>query len=279
MISLIQNVMKFPVVTISPEDSVFQATQVMKGHKIGCLPVTENGKIVGIVTSRDVRSANSNRIIADAMTVNPITITADNSIWSAYNLMDRVEIEHLPVLSGENIVGIVAKSDLLFEMGKHIDPLTGLHNSSYIRFIGEALLNEGKEVTVLFFDLNNFGQFNKTYGHIVGDKCLKILSQILASNILEEQDFLGRFGGDEFLIISLRKSEEIMVWVKNLVRIVEQTFYHQSLPIKVAVGLAGGRRNVRRDAHMASTLDNLINLASLNSTRAKREGRTILMSN
>lgn len=275
---IIRKVMSYPVITVNPENGVSYAAQIMERFRIGGLPVVENDKVIGMITSRDIRNTNFNRIVADAMTFNPSTINENVPIWSAFNIMEHYGIKHLPVLSDDNLVGIVTKSDLLYEMGKHVDPLTGLHSSNFIRFIGESLLTDGNEILVLFFDLNNFGQFNKKYGHILGDKCLMLLSQILLSSISTEEDYLGRFGGDEFIIISLRKTDEIVSWIKNIIAKIEQTFINQALPIKVSVGIAGGRRNTKREIHVASTLDDLINLASLTSTKAKKEGQSVLMA-
>ncbi|MEL7565916.1 MAG: GGDEF domain-containing protein [Dehalobacterium sp.] len=273
-----RNVMSHPVITVNPENGVLYASQIMERYKVSGLPVVERGRVIGIITSRDIRNTNINRIIADAMTLNPITINEDLPIWNAFEIMEDSQIKHLPILSKGTLVGMVTKSDLLYEIGKHIDPLTGLHSSSFIRFIGERLLKDGKEILVLFFDLNNFGEFNKKYGHIYGDKCLILLGQILLSAIYPEEDYLGRFGGDEFIIISLRKQDGIVAWAESIIEKIENAFISQSLPINVSVGIAGERRGTKREKHIPSTLDDLINLASLTSTKSKKDGKSVLMA-
>lgn len=239
MISVVDSIMKHPVITTHPEESIRQAAQKMDRYKIGGLPVVEEGKVIGIITSRDIRQSNGNRLVADAMTDHPLTISKDASIWQAFQLMEDAGIEHLPVLWENTLVGIITKADLLYEKGKHIDPLTDLHNSNYVRFIGETLLREGIDIVVLFFDLDDFGQFNKKFGHIMGDKCLKTIGQILSSAIKPNQDYLGRFGGDEFIVLSIRKIEALTKWAEEAIQLIERSFQYKNLPITISVGLSG----------------------------------------
>ncbi|KKM12203.1 hypothetical protein SY88_04675 [Clostridiales bacterium PH28_bin88] len=270
--------MKHPVITASHEESLAKAVDRMEQFGIGGLPVLQQGKLVGLLTSRDVRRSHPNRLVADAMSPKPVTVEKNFPLWRAYELLDKMNIERLPVLDGDNLVGIVTKSDLLLELGKHTDPLTGLQTSGFIRYIGEALLREGKELTVLLFDLDDFGQFNKEYGHVTGDKCLKVVGQVLADAISPQIDYLCRYGGDEFVIITTRLRDEAVTWAKDVISSLTQVLNSQGLPIGASVGLAGGRRQQARDYHAAALLDDMINLASLTSTRAKKEGNSLLVA-
>jgi len=54
--------------------------------------------------------------------------------------------------------------------------------------------------TVMMFDIDNFKGVNDNYGHVTGDICLKTLASIARKNIRDD-DFLGRYGGDEFIIV------------------------------------------------------------------------------
>lgn len=274
----VKSVMKQPVITASPEESLARASGRMEQFGIGGLPVLQQGKLVGVLTSRDVRCSHPNRLVADAMSPKPVTVEKTVTLWSAYQLLEESNIERLPVLDGERLVGIVTKSDLLLELGKYTDPLTGLQTSGFIRFIGETLLNEGKELTVSLFDLNDFGQFNKEYGHVVGDKCLKVTGQVLTDAISPQTDYLCRYGGDEFVIVTTRLRDEAVAWAEEVINSLAQALNSQGLPIGVSVGLAGGRRKHLRDYHVAALLDELINLASLTSTRAKKEGHSLLVA-
>lgn len=63
------------------------------------------------------------------------------------------------------------------------------------------------EVSLVFIDLDNFGQVNKSIGHDAGDEVLKKAVGLIRSSI-RETDTLGRFGGDEFLVLLPRANEE-----------------------------------------------------------------------
>ncbi len=84
------------------------------------------------------------------------------------------------------------------------DVLTGLYNHRYFH---EQLTHEidravryGQPLTVLLFDMDNFKRINDTYGHLVGDKFLSLVGQIVARQI-RSSDIGARYGGDEFAII------------------------------------------------------------------------------
>ncbi len=272
----VDTVMKYPVITACSDESLLRVAARMEQFGVGGLPVIENGKLVGIITSRDVRRSHPNRLVMDAMSCHPVTIQKEATIWEAFQLMSDRNVERLPVLNGKDLVGVITRTDLLLELGKHTDSLTGLYTSGFIKYIGEQLLNEGVEITVMLFDLNNFGQFNKDYGHVMGDRCLRVFSQALSQMILPGKDYLCRYGGDEFVIITRRPREEAVSWAETVMAAIEKAFCDYRLSVKASVGITGGRHN--QEVAAAITLEQMINLASLISTEAKKEERLLLVS-
>jgi diguanylate cyclase (GGDEF)-like protein len=89
------------------------------------------------------------------------------------------------------------------------DPLTGLHDRSFLLSRLEALLRSARaadhEFAVLFVDLDNFKQINDAYGHLVGDGVLGEVACRL-SQCVREGDYVVRFGGDEFVVLIERLS-------------------------------------------------------------------------
>ncbi len=79
-----------------------------------------------------------------------------------------------------------------------LDSLTGLHNRGYGEKAIEGLLAEGHRGALMITDLDNFKNVNDTYGHLMGDKILKLLAAALSSNVADK-DVLCRLGGDEFV--------------------------------------------------------------------------------
>jgi diguanylate cyclase (GGDEF)-like protein len=84
------------------------------------------------------------------------------------------------------------------------DGLTGLYNR---RFIMKNMLDHIEKATryqyifsIIIFDLDNFKEINDTYGHLVGDEVLQRISLELKNN-LRKTDIIGRYGGEEFIVI------------------------------------------------------------------------------
>ena len=84
------------------------------------------------------------------------------------------------------------------------DALTGLYNHRYFyeQFSHEIerSLRYGEPLTVLLMDMNNFKAINDTYGHLVGDKFLSLVGQVIARQI-RSSDVGARYGGDEFVVL------------------------------------------------------------------------------
>ena len=86
------------------------------------------------------------------------------------------------------------------------DYLTGLYNSRYFYKELERELSRAKRypesMALIMLDIDHFKSFNDNYGHLIGDKILKSVADILTNNI-RENDIAARYGGDEFIILLL----------------------------------------------------------------------------
>src|SRR5204863_2313412 len=141
-------------------------------------------------------------------------------------------------------------------------------------------LKASREVAILFLDLDGFGQFNKQFGHIVGDQVLRTVAHILDEGMDPERDYLCRYGGDEFCIGTIRPMPEATVMADQLaLRIAESKVENAGdMRVFASVGISGGKRTKEReDTHYASTVNNLINAASRDSMTRKAEklGQTL----
>jgi acetoin utilization protein AcuB len=103
-------------VTVGPEASLATVKSLMDAGKFRRVLVLENGKLIGIVTERDLREHNgyfeSTKVTA-AMRSPVVAIAPDRSAEDAARLMLDHKIGGLPVLEGERLVGIVTSTDLL----------------------------------------------------------------------------------------------------------------------------------------------------------------------
>jgi CBS domain-containing protein len=115
----IGGVMRVNLVTASPEHTAAEAIRTMVDAGVGSVVVTEANQPVGIFTERDVlRLAGGGADfgttrLRDVMTPNPLTISADDGILAAAQLMGQRKLRHLPVVEGGYLVGIVSIRDVL----------------------------------------------------------------------------------------------------------------------------------------------------------------------
>ena len=109
------------VITVTPDDTVGQALALMEKHSISGLPVVEKTKLVGIVTGRDVRFAQSSLSVKQVMTKNVVKAEEGTSIEEAQRLLGDHKIEKLPIVNktGE-LAGLITFKDILLR-GKYPD--------------------------------------------------------------------------------------------------------------------------------------------------------------
>lgn len=101
------------VVTITPNRTVKEAVALMAEHNISGLPVVKNGKLVGIVTSRDVRFASLDLRVEDVMTKNVITAKEGVTIEDARKVLHDNRIEKLPIVDDEGVLkGLITFKDI-----------------------------------------------------------------------------------------------------------------------------------------------------------------------
>ncbi|NRA85644.1 MAG: diguanylate cyclase, partial [Gammaproteobacteria bacterium] len=131
-----------------------------------------------------------------------------------------------------------------FEYQAKHDELTGLPNRAQLKeAIKEKLLSHhqrDERLLCLFIDLNGFKAINDSYGHDVGDILLIQFSRRL-SNHLRHQDFVSRFGGDEFIVLaSLNDSQQGSEAITKMVRsLYKHPIIIENFSIKVSCSIGG----------------------------------------
>ncbi len=118
----IKDVMTENIITLDSDKSCFEAAQIMKNHNVGCLPILENNKLIGILTDRDivVRTVADNLLPADCnvkdyMTPSPIAVGIDIDVHEAANIMAENQIRRLPVVSQDSLIGLISLGDLAIQ--------------------------------------------------------------------------------------------------------------------------------------------------------------------
>ncbi|MFZ5873419.1 MAG: CBS domain-containing protein [Bacillota bacterium] len=276
----VQDIISQSLVTVSSERFVGQAVELMHRMKIGGLPVVDDGALVGIVTSRDVRGAHPNRLVADVMTADVVTVPAHSSLWEAKELLERHGIERLVVTEGGSPVGVVTKSRLYAEIGKHVDGLTGLERAGFLQRKAAELLKEDQEIAIIFLDLDDFGVIDKEYGHVFGDEILMLVAQTLKELLAEDgEGALCRYAGDEFAVVTTAPLEAAKALALRMVAALETKDWPRGVKVTGSAGVAGGRRQPgRQTGNEIHTASDLINLASLASTAAKKDKKPVVVA-
>jgi polar amino acid transport system substrate-binding protein len=165
-----------------------------------------------------------------------------------------------------------------FEMGKYhrkllkmatTDPLTGLANrirldQKLIECYQSFQRNE-RSFSVIMIDLDNFKRVNDTYGHLIGDTTLVNLAHLLSENV-RNTDTLGRWGGEEFMIIcpetTIDGGEQLAQKIKS---VIENFNFPNIHTMTCSFGIS--------EIHSGDRIENVVGRADRALYRAKEEGR------
>lgn len=127
---MIRDCMTTTVETVRPDDDLATVRETLRRRHIRQLPVVAAGRVIGIVTDRDLRGAtDASATVESVMTPAPTTTTPSTPIEVAAAMLRRRKIGALPVLDGDALVGIVSESDLLgalITLCARLDPTTVL---------------------------------------------------------------------------------------------------------------------------------------------------------
>jgi acetoin utilization protein AcuB len=115
---LVGQIMSQKIVTISPDKGVGQALKLMQKHQIRHLPVITHNRMVGWLTSRDLRevllaSMLEEIKVGDVMVQAPISVTPDTEVEEAARLIHEHKIGGMPVMEGDKLVGVITMLDLI----------------------------------------------------------------------------------------------------------------------------------------------------------------------
>ncbi|MEW8994268.1 GGDEF domain-containing protein [Clostridium sp.] len=162
-----------------------------------------------------------------------------------------------------------------------IDDLTGVYNRRYIRerleVDVEKSIREHKPMSVIMADIDYFKEINDTYGHIVGDNVLKDFTRIVSEYIRSNgSDWIGRYGGEEFLIVLNDTDEDKAEIIAERIRknLEETTLEYKGnkFSITCSFGVYGFR-----DLDMNT--EDIIHRADINLYEAKEKGRNTTVVN
>jgi CBS domain-containing protein len=117
---VLENKASQAIYSISPTATVYAALQLMADKRIGALLVMEHGKIVGILSERDyarkvilMQRTSRETLVREIMTTAVIYVRADQSTDECMVMMTRHRLRHLPVMQGDELIGMLSIGDLV----------------------------------------------------------------------------------------------------------------------------------------------------------------------
>jgi CBS domain-containing protein len=114
----VSEVMTRDVLTVAPEDTIGETAQKMVELGVSSAVVSDYGRLIGIVTERDLTRAVAGRVhtsearVREWMTADPLTLTKDSSPEEAARIMLERGFRHIPIVEDEHTIGIVSIRDL-----------------------------------------------------------------------------------------------------------------------------------------------------------------------
>lgn len=197
----------------------------------------------------------------------------------------KYQAKRINLMNGKKLIGfIITLHDITFFSNKldtlqskaSTDPLTGIANrhklQEDIALLLEMSPDEDMDLSLLLIDVDNFKIINDKCGHLGGDTVLKTFSRICENN-LRPNDILGRYGGDEFIIILPAASIDTALEIAEKICCsiaAKNVFINNSLTINItaSIGIA-----YTTNAKTPLDIKNLINNADIALYNAKKAGR------
>ena len=111
------------VYSVGPNATVREALEIMAQHNIGALLVLEGSALAGIFSERDYArkvtlkgKSSSDLKVSEIMTSKVITIDANQTVDQCMQIMTDHHIRHLPIMNGDNVIGLISIGDVVREM-------------------------------------------------------------------------------------------------------------------------------------------------------------------
>jgi len=109
---------------VAPAETIQNAARIMREEDTGAVPVVENGKVLGMITDRDIvirvvaEGARLDQPVRDVVTRDVVCATPEMSTRQASELMSEHQVRRLPVVENDRLVGIVSLGDIAVKEGR-----------------------------------------------------------------------------------------------------------------------------------------------------------------
>lgn len=236
------------------------------------IPTTQVGGVTGnllLVLDATPYSANEKRLMTIAAGTGFLTMLM--ALFIAYSIYSY----NLEQAKKENrrLEQMVAERTREIEILSNTDGLTGLWNRRYLEEILDRECQRAKryghELTILMLDLDHFKHVNDTYGHRGGDEVLRESARRVKT-VLRQTDFVGRYGGEEIVVVLTDTNREnaltVCEKIRRTIADAPVTFEGQQIPVTTSIG-ASSMASAHESVH------DILERADAALYHSKRDGR------
>ena len=160
-----------------------------------------------------------------------------------------------------------------------IDEVTGFYNTRYLackldKFIPEVLAGGGKELSVVFLDLDDFKNVVDAHGHLLGTKVLAEVARVIHA-VLGSEDALVRYGGDEYIVLLPdRNQAQALAQVRQMRRAIKEAAFLSEEGLNLKVTASFGIATLPQDAR---DKENLLIIADRAMYGSKGRGKDCIV--
>ena len=175
-------------ITLPPETPIRQAAEIMAEHNISSMLVTQDERLVGFVTDRDLRGnvvaagLSTEGPLADIMTPDPVTLEGTTYGFEAMLAMAKLHIHHLPVMEEGRLAGMITSTDLLERRSSSAVFVIG---DIYKRSTAAELAEVSKQIPKVLTRLQGASASAHSIGHVISSIGEAITCRLL--ELAEEQ--------------------------------------------------------------------------------------------
>lgn len=168
----------------------------------------------------------------------------------------------------------LANSNKALELLSTTDKLTQIYNRLKLdELIHQELTRAnryGSQFSVILLDVDHFKRVNDAFGHLVGDEVLVAITSVLRNNLSRETDYLGRWGGEEFLII-LPENElnQAIKLADKLCRAIDQSFFVKDIHPTCSFGVTSYQVDDTEDSLLSRVDEALFRAKALGRNRVE----------
>ena len=149
----------------------------------------------------------------------------------------------------------------------YTDPLTGISNrTKYEEYIEELLAKKCENIAIFSFDLNNLKKINDSNGHEAGDAYIKGFAKTL-KHVFESQGFIGRIGGDEFIVILEKKIIDSNEYIEKMQTMFSQCIEKEKFEFEASFAYGYANNDIDKNSEIKA----LISLSDKRMYKCKKE--------